>query len=215
MIIQKKLQELKFNSIEQFVDYCDEHSQTPRTLFRKDYVGLMVQIAGSPKNWPKPQEIENGTITWHSLHEDMGDLVARHRLIDKQLHQSKSFDDLLKVAMMILTTTHESLAMVSGPISTGGKGSIEANILAMQVYIQKLERSGENIFDQTPFEEPMQRIKNTAVKYDYDLLNQFYLPIFESGHIKKMFFMHDWQSSTGANWEHEQMIRLGIEKVYQ
>lgn len=212
---KKKIADLKFGSVEHFVGYCEEHSTTPRALFNKEQVALMVNLAGSPKNWPRPQEIEHSIVKWHSLHEDMGDLVAKYKLINKQLQQSESFDDLLKVAMMILTTTHEPLAMVSGPISTGGKGSIEANILAMQEYIEELEQSGEIIFDQTPFEEPIQRLKNKEAAYDYELLNDFYLPIFESGHIKKMFFMQDWESSTGAKWEYEQMIRLHIEKNYQ
>jgi len=213
--IQKKLEAIGHKSIKEFVDYCDKHSTTPMAYFRKDEYALILRLAGSPKYHPRPQEIEQRNVQMYSLHEEMGDLVARYRLIDGQLQKSNSFKDLLQVAMMILDTTHGPLAMVSGPISTGGKGSIESNILAMQEYIEELYQAGVNIFDQTPFEGPMQRLKNTAVKYDYDLLNDFYLPIFESGYIKQMFFMYDFESSTGANWEHEQMIRLHIKRNYQ
>ena len=215
MSIKKQLQTIGFDSTKLFTGYCDAHSQTQRALFRQDYVAIMVRLAGSPKSWPKPREIEKGDIKFYSLHEEMSELVTRYKSITQQLQEAKSFKELLEVAMMILTTTHEPLSMVSGPISTGGKGSSEANILAMQEYIEELHQSGENIFDQTPFEDAMGRLKNREVIYDYELLNDFYLPIFESGYIKKMFFMEDWESSTGANWEHEQMIRLRIEKMYQ
>ena len=215
MNIQKKIETIGHTSIQQFIDYCDEHSRTPRAIFRKDEYALMARLAGNPKNYSKPQEIEQGNIPLYSLREEMGDLVARYRLIDSRLQKANSFTDLLEVAMMILTTMHQPIAMVSGPISTGGKKSIELNILAMQEYIEQLYETGENIFDQTPFEEPMQRLKNKEVSYDYELLNNFYLPIFESGYIKKMFFMQDWKSSEGAKWEHGQMVRLDIEKMYQ
>jgi hypothetical protein len=215
MNIQKKLKEIGFDSIEQFVGYCEEHCQTPRALFKKEHLALMIRLAGNPKNYPRPQEVEAGFRPWYSLHAEMGDLVDRYKLITKRLKESNTFKDLLEVAMMILSTTNQPVSMVSGPISTGGKGSQELNIFAMQDYIEELYKDGENVFDQTPFEEPMQRIKKHAATYDYALLNEFYLPIFESGYIKKMFFMYDWESSIGASWEHEQMIRLRIERRYQ
>lgn len=51
---------------------------------------------------------------------------------------------------------------------------------------------------------------------DFCSLNVYpiYLPIFESGHVSRLYFIHGWQSSRGANWEHQQAERLGIEVVY-
>ena len=215
MNIQKKLEVIGFDSIGLFIAYCDKNSKKRKAVFKKEEIVLMLRLTGSPKSWPRPQEIEQSTIQVYELHKGVKDLVNRYRFINEQLQKAKSFKDLLQVAEMIIANAHPNLVMVSGPISTGGKGSIQLNILAMQEYIEELYQSGENMFDQTIFEDPMQRIKNTAIKYDYDLLNHFYLSIFESKYIKKMFFMQDWESSTGANWEHEQMIRLVIEKIYQ
>ncbi|EKD24597.1 MAG: hypothetical protein ACD_80C00194G0016 [uncultured bacterium (gcode 4)] len=221
MNINKRLKAIGFDSIEAFVKNCEKRSKI-RTIFSKKEVSfkkeelvLMIILAGSPKTWGRPQDIEQKTKQVYELHKGVKDLVTRYRFINEQLQKAKTFKDLLQIAMMIIANAHPNLAMVSGPISTGGKGSIRLNILAMQEYIEELHQSGENMFDQTIFEEPMERIKDTTAGYDHRILNQFYLSIFESKHIKKMFFMQDWESSTGANWEHEQMIRLDIKRIYQ
>ncbi len=215
MLIGKTLAEIEFDSVEKFVSFCEAQAQTQKGLLYKNQVAWMVQLAGSPKYWPRPQEFIQSTTKFHSFHEEMDDLVARYRLIKGRLDKANSYDELFQVATMILGTTHQPVSMVSGPVSTGGTGNLQNNILAMSEYITHLHNAGENMFDQTPFEEPIQRIKNKKVEYDNDILYQLYLPIFESGYIKKMFFMRDWESSRGARWEHEQMIRLKIERKYQ
>ncbi len=123
---------------------------------------------------------------------------------------AKTYNDLLIIALRILDRMPEPRVQICGPISTGGKGSIEANIAEFEKAILYFSAQGENVFDQMPFEEAMQRIKKDVVGYDKRLLNEFYLPIFKSGKIKKLLFLPGWKSSEGASWEHEQTEVLKI-----
>jgi hypothetical protein len=132
------------------------------------------------------------------------------------LEQADTMPQMLQIALGVLKRMPQPVAQVCGPISTGGRGSILENLVAFNETIVFLQAEGESVFDQMPFEAPMQRVKTTLPKGQYalTLLDDFYLPIFETGLIKKMYFMPDWESSHGAKWEHEQAKRLGIEIKY-
>lgn len=103
-----------------------------------------------------------------------------------------------------------------GPISTGGFGSIKANLNSFNDAIINLQSKNLNVFDQMPFEIPMKNLKYklSGGEYMEDILTNFYLPIFESGRIQELYFLPHWQSSHGSNWEHEQAKRLGIKITY-
>ena len=81
----------------------------------------------------------------------------------------------------------------------------------------KLINQGINIFDQAPFEEPMQRIKAESGKSvresNQELLDKFYLLLFQSGLITTFYFLPGWESSFGASWERRQAKELGIEII--
>lgn len=134
----------------------------------------------------------------------------------KDLLKSSTYKELLSIALDVLGRMPQPIGQVCGPISTGGAGSIEENLKAFDNTIRKLQESGHNVFNQMPFEEPMQIIKESRESEGYDdsLLEDFYLPIFESGLVHRLFFMPDWQSSYGAKWEHQQGKKLGLEIVY-
>lgn len=134
----------------------------------------------------------------------------------KALEKATTYKQLFEIALIILNRMPENRTQVCGPISTGGRGSFEANMEYIDSIIKKLQDEGVNVFDQMPFEIPMSKIKKLypTEGYDYNLLNEFYLPIFESGLVKKLYFLPDWKSSTGSKWEHEQGLRLGIEIEY-
>ena len=130
------------------------------------------------------------------------------------MEKAKTVKNLVEVAKARLHTAHGPLSMVAGPRSKGVKISEELNILAMQEYMEELYQSGENVFNDMVFEEHLQRLKDEGEIYN--LLNDFYLPLFESGYIKKMFFMKDWRFSTGATLQQQALIRLGgIKRIYQ
>ncbi len=132
------------------------------------------------------------------------------------LEQAESIDTMRDIAFNVLRRMPAPIGQVCGPISTGGRGTILENLIAFNETIVFLQAEGKIIFDQMPFEAPMQRIKTTlpAGQYATALLTDFYLPIFTSGLIKKLYFMPDWESSKGARWEHDQAKQLGIEIEY-
>lgn len=132
------------------------------------------------------------------------------------LEQAESTEHMLDIALRVLHRMPEPIGQVCGPISTGGRGSIVENLIAFNETILFLQSEGRIIFNQMPFEAPMQRIKTTLPPGEYAtaLLTDFYLPIFTSGLIKKLYFMPDWESSKGAKWEHDQAKQLGIEIEY-
>lgn len=133
----------------------------------------------------------------------------------RSLQEAQTYGDLLKIAFVVAKRMPQPLGQVCGPISTGGLGSIAENLRAINEAIEKLVDGDIHIFDQVPFEDPMRRIRVSSENhYPSQLLEEFYLPLFESGLIKALYFLPDWKSSMGATWEHEQAKRLGISIVY-
>ncbi len=130
----------------------------------------------------------------------------------ENMDKASTFEELAKIAIEIIRRMPQPLGMVSGPISHGGAGSIELNLKIFRETIQRLLDGGIIVFDQVPFEKHMRRIGQNPEYYrsDSHLLNAFYLPVFESGLIHTMYFISGWESSSGAKWEREQVIRLNI-----
>lgn len=129
----------------------------------------------------------------------------------------KSMEDLAKIAALVIQRMQPPVAMVSGPISTGGKGSIAANMRAMRKTIDDLSGKSVKVFDQTIFEPQMKKIAKAHPEYLTDevkLLEEFYLPLLEKELVGLICFMPDWKSSFGARWEHKQARRLKIEIMY-
>lgn len=140
----------------------------------------------------------------------------------EKLYLGRNFDEYLAIAFSVIESIPPyGVAQVCGPISTGGRGSVSENLKCFNEAIQKLSGSKmkQLVFDQMPFEPVFQNFHEERMArgengYSMDLLNKFYLPIFESGKIRKLFFLHDWKSSIGATWEHKQAERLGMEIEY-
>lgn len=133
-----------------------------------------------------------------------------------RLETSLTYKELFVVAKDVLQRMPPPVAQVCGPISTGGAGSVEKNLKRFEEAIAILQQQSIEIFNQVPFEIPMQQIKSAREfdSYDDTLLNDFYLLIFESKLVHKLYFLPDWESSVGAKWEHEQALRLGLSIEY-
>jgi len=133
-----------------------------------------------------------------------------------KLGKALTYKDLFMIAEDVLKKMSSPVAEVCGPISTGGVGSVEENLKRFGRAIADLQQQGIEVFDQLPFEISVQRIRSSREydDYDYLLLTDFYLPIFESRLIHKLYFLADWESSVGARWEHEQALRFGLEIEY-
>ena len=131
------------------------------------------------------------------------------------LKKAETFEDLRNIALNVLKRMPNPISMVAGPITSGGRGSIRKNIQEFKRNIRELGSRGIIVFNQMIFEEPMHRIMKTDYyKEGNHLLETFYLPIFESGLIKNIYFISGWETSFGANWEHNQALRLGINIIY-
>lgn len=120
------------------------------------------------------------------------------------------------IAERILERMPEGVAQVCGPIATGGLGSLEANLDVFNQAIKKLQASGVHVFDQMPFEMPMQKLKKDLKpgEYAYSILDDFYLPLMNQEKIKTFYFMPTWQTSKGAQWEHDLITKMGKEIRY-
>ena len=134
----------------------------------------------------------------------------------QDLENSKSIKDLYDIALRIINRMPKPFSQVCGPISTGGLGDFESNLNVFNNTIISLQDKGLNVFDQMPFEHKMKVIKESFPKKDYhdDIINDFYLPFFESGLVTTFYFIPDWQSSRGAQMEHALAEKLGIEIKY-
>ncbi len=132
------------------------------------------------------------------------------------LFSASTFSDLAIIALNVLAKMPKPISEVCGPISTGGLGSIEKNIEFFDAVIGLLMKRGLTVFDQMPFQEHIFRIVQNrwGSRQNNQLLNEFYLPIFQSGLVDQLYFMPGWETSEGATWEHEQAQSLGIEIVY-
>jgi hypothetical protein len=134
----------------------------------------------------------------------------------QDLKAATTFTQMYAIAARVMERMPRPLVQVCGPIATGGLGSLEANLGAFNEEIKKLQAQGLYVFDQMPFEMPMQEVKklgNTG-PHSQSLLDDFYMPIFKSGNISTAYFMPNWTTSKGATWEHGLMQELGIEIKY-
>lgn len=139
----------------------------------------------------------------------------------KALKKVKTFSQLADAALEIMKRHPHGVHMVSGPISTGGVGNREGN---QKVFAGVIERIAENqdlsVFSQIPFEDKIVELKkawaaqNPDADYCMPILTDFYEKIFSSGKVAKLHFIHSYESSQGAVWEHDNCVRWKIEKTY-
>jgi len=131
----------------------------------------------------------------------------------RALLEARSFVELAAIALRVIGRMPKPIGQVCGPISTGGHGSVEKNLAIFNATIDRLVMNcrlitnGKTVavFDQIPFEEYLFRLVNQGreTRDNYALLEKFYYPIFTSGHISHLYFIHGWESSHGSVWEHK------------
>lgn len=125
-----------------------------------------------------------------------------------------SFDALATVVVIPhLQKIDVDIVMVCGPVTTGGLGSKELNLAAIRKAEEELTAQGLTVFNQSMVEDAIERLieLHSPDTYPTELLQEFTLRILESGLIGAMYFLPDWESSTGASWEREQAAILGID----
>jgi hypothetical protein len=107
------------------------------------------------------------------------------------------------------------IVQACGPISTGS-GTVEDKLIRFNKHIYELERHGDYVFDQMPFESAFGLYhrwvsENTGKHSNEGILNNFYDKIIASGFIDQGAFSNDYVISQGANWEFEKFNALGID----
>jgi hypothetical protein len=68
---KKYYSDMKRNEL---IGYCGIHCETPMALFSREMVAQMVEYAGCPENFPKPEEIIKGRELY-PMHGSMETLV--------------------------------------------------------------------------------------------------------------------------------------------
>lgn len=134
----------------------------------------------------------------------------------RSLERSKTIHEVFGIARKILSRMPETVTQVCGPVTNGGKGSIEENLKYLSSSIQDLQMKGIFVFDQMPFEETFHRIvRDENLRQTYEnILTDFYEPLFGLGKIRTLYFVPGWESSRGANWEYEKAKEMGIQVIF-
>jgi hypothetical protein len=128
------------------------------------------------------------------------------------LDDAKKHSDLVIIALEILNRMPEPIVQICGPLTTGGLGSFELNVVEFEKAIIFFSDKREKVFDQLPFQNAMKRLSK-GNGYN-KILTNFYLPIFKSGKIETYKFLPGWQESRGAKWEHKTLKKLKCEIIY-
>ncbi len=131
------------------------------------------------------------------------------------IKHAQTYEELSEAAIDILKNMPKPIVIVSGPLSTGGKGNITENFAILEKTIHKLADNNINVFNFIPFEESIKLLRkkfgNSIKEENQILLDKFYFPLYSSKLITKMYCINGWESSHGASWERKIAKELGIE----
>ena len=139
--------------------------------------------------------------------------------IRRAVRESQSFQQLAQVALERLKRRDKKVSIVCGPITTGGTGTRQDNLEVFRAVIRALKSQKIELFNQMPYESGLKRLaqawqRNGGVGYCTQILDEFFLPLFESGYIERAFFTHGWWTSTGAKWEHDVCLRMELKVAH-
>ncbi|MEX0930548.1 MAG: hypothetical protein WDZ79_02595 [Candidatus Paceibacterota bacterium] len=126
---------------------------------------------------------------------------------------ANTMTDLADVALRVLRQMPQPTHMVLGPITTGGFECMHQNSARFRVAIEELDRRGHAVFSQMEFQDKMIDIVPPEPPdgvYHWEILDDFFAPVFRSGHIHETWYLPGWESSRGTRWEREKTAELGI-----
>jgi hypothetical protein len=140
------------------------------------------------------------------------------KIIDTpEMAETKTFNELAQIAANELEKIGDCV-VICGPISTGGFGNVQANIDALNKTVRYFRGCGHVVFDNLIFEVHIARLmqdwkKKGNTGYCTPILEDFYQIVYQTGYIKKAFFLPNWETSFGATWERENLPKWDIEIV--
>ena len=145
--------------------------------------------------------------------------TARHRRMLQEA--GTSLPKMIEIALEVISLMPPDIHMVSGPVSTGGLGNVKDNLTVLRLGVEWLEEAeGRNVFSQIQFEVGMNGYHTEWSKtckagdYCWPILNEFYAPLFATRKFRMFHFLHGYEASVGARWEHLQCQKHGIRKRY-
>lgn len=152
---------------------------------------------------------------------ELGDFIILKNL-QKFTDPHKIMYRALLVANMVLNRSPRILGVVCGPMSTGIK-TVEENFRIFNRTVYKVGQQMD-IFNQLPFERPFNRVhqllhsthKHLLVdgKSSPYIIEQFYRKIFlREDKVWLPSFIHNWESSTGADIEHKIFTAISAEII--
>lgn len=104
-----------------------------------------------------------------------------------------------------------SIVQICGPMTTGGLGNMEDNVLRLKRAIVVAEERGILVFNQTHLQEAISRIAEEtklpvgSSGYYSEIIQPFYGVVFGSG-VREGWFLPGWEDSNGCVLE-RQMLR--------
>ena len=162
-----------------------------------------LHISQNPYPYARILELMKTTYYW---------TVAERTALEK----ISSWDDMIPVALGILrrmSALEKPIVQICGPMTTGGRGSLAANMAFFKRAQLVASNHGLVIFDQTPFQDAMIRLSSEWGKrqeYCTPILEVFYRGVFQSGHVSALYFLPGWEGSVGSRWEREEGARLSL-----
>ena len=144
-----------------------------------------------------------------SLEQTMYSPLPQERPINKT---EALYKGLLAEALEYITETFKEQGgrawMVSGPI---GSGSVaQENIARIRTKVAELTALNEPVLDQTRWHNS--NYSGIGIEHSNQLkLDTFYKPLIASGKIKGLYMLPGWETSVGAQVEHTEAIRCGLE----
>lgn len=125
---------------------------------------------------------------------------------------AQSFHELLTIGIDLAKRLTPPAIQLSGPMTTGGLGTLESNVEFMRTATQSLIDQGHAVFDILIFHNTIMRLlaMRDDPGYPYDLMEIFFRGMFASGHIHAVYFLPGWESSVGSRWERECVTQLGL-----
>lgn len=143
--------------------------------------------------------------------------MTDHMQLAALCEDADTFGKMAQVMLAELAKFPEGaeIGMAFGPITTGGRGSPEENLRVFEAVIARLRREGRLVFSQMPYEPQLfkltaawrQSAPGNSNAYCWPVLKETYLPLFESNRISLAWFIPGWESSQGAAWEREVLMR--------
>jgi hypothetical protein len=127
----------------------------------------------------------------------------------------QTIEELGQLGVVIARRMRQPLGQVCGPITSGGSGNVTENIRTINEWVNCLESKGLPIFNQLNFHSAIVRLHREGKLPDMgeQLLNGFFLPLFENRILQKVLFVPNWQGSFGTAWERKKAAEFGIDII--